>query len=180
MNDTVAVALVTGGSTLVAAVVSSWLALRAAGRQAQTQRLQASEERLEARAMAQRGIRREVYRKFLEQASETRRLVFALRTSADLDQAEFDAAAGQAREAIRELAAVEPLIMLEGPEPVIDAAEKVVAALRHEHSAARALYLDRRPGPWQNYEEAQAQRIQALRDLWTTARKALGSDISTA
>ncbi|MFF3459513.1 hypothetical protein ACFYXH_35400 [Streptomyces sp. NPDC002730] len=73
------------------------------------------------------------------------RFVFALRPSADLAHEEFESAARRAREAIGELSAVEALITLEGPAEMTDAAEKVISALRYEHSAARALHLDNGP-----------------------------------
>ncbi|MGW3957698.1 hypothetical protein ACWEKM_44055 [Streptomyces sp. NPDC004752] len=179
MNDTVAVALVTGGSTLLAAATSSWFAMRAVGRQAAQQLRSAREDRAESRAAGQREVRREVYRQFLQQALEAARCVFALRPSADLAQGEFESAARRAREAIGQLSAVEALVMLEGPEEMTDTAEKVISALRYEHSAARALHLDKGPKQWHSYEDAFAQRIQSLRDLATSARAALGADIST-
>ncbi|MFD6331257.1 hypothetical protein ACFWGI_17005 [Streptomyces niveus] len=180
MNDTVAVALVTGGSTLLASATSGWLAMRAVGRQAALQLRTAREDRVESRAAGQREIRRELYRRFLQQATDAAKCVFALRPSTQLAREEFEPAARQAREAIGELSAVEALIMLEGPQEMTDAAEKVINALRYEHSAARALHLDKGSKQWQSYEEAFAQRIQSLRDLATSARAALGADISTS
>ncbi|MGW3943000.1 hypothetical protein [Streptomyces phaeochromogenes] len=180
MNDTVAIALVTGGFTLLASATSSWFAMRATGRQAAQQLRIAQEDRADSRAASQREVRRELYRRFLQQALDAARCVFALRPSADLAHEEFDSAARRAREAIGELSAVEALITLKGPEEMTDAAEKVISALRYEHSAARALRLDKGPKQWQRYEEAFAQRIQSLRDLAARARAALGADISTS
>ena len=170
MTETVVVAIITAASTLVAAALGSlltaYVSLRST-RDAQAQRRR-SEHRL---------ARRDAYVRFLTDAIATAAALRSARVS-DLPEAEFRVRYESAERALMELIPVHSLVIVEGPDELGRAANKVRAALGEELGFIREVRQQLKPES--ALRDARDQRAQAVGEMAVKAREALGGDVDTS
>jgi hypothetical protein len=176
MNQTVAVAIVTGIAALGGAGLTAWINLRNSRLQAEHQLTVAREERSERRTAAHRTARRDAYTGFLTAALTAVQKI----TQAEgrgLTDDEYQTRWMAAQTAVNQTLQAHAVLSIEGPEKVARASQQLRAILFSELRTLRAVRRGDKPAS--ALAEASKQRKSAVDSLTATAREALGGDIST-
>ncbi|MDI2128815.1 hypothetical protein [Yinghuangia seranimata] len=160
MNDTVAVALITSLSTLIAGGLAGLVSWLLTGRQLRHAGELAQRERAEARSGRLREGRREAYERFLVRVDEAYRALDNSWTQAPLTE---PADGFTARRAVDEALV---RVQLEGPEPVAAAAHLVTRSVGDEFRKLRRLIADH-----QGEQRSAAAVDAALRTAVLEARR---------
>lgn len=181
MNITVAVGLITAGSTLSAGIIASVTTLKVQGKQLGAQNILAANERAEGLSDKHRAIRREAYVQLLTKLDEVDRMIGAC-WSEDTASRPSDSRIDAAQDSLRSLDTPANIVRMEGPESVTTAAAAaqiafkgdLVAMLKvarnhiDDISNSRLSSLDP-----EAYRESYRNRLQARNKLIDAARTAL-------
>ncbi|HEY6706738.1 MAG TPA: hypothetical protein VJB61_03980, partial [Actinomycetota bacterium] len=135
------------------------------------------EERADQRTAEHRRARRDAYVRFLSQALDATAVVRSVRAPG-LSDAEFEVRRAAANDALDGLIPAHGLVLLEGPDELMESVQDVRDTLSTELALIRAV----RQGSKSDGElwEARTARASAAGAMAEKARMALGGDIDTA
>lgn len=133
MNITVAVGLITAGSTLAGGLIASITSLKSQGKQLREQNAQLKAERLERHDAERRSIRRKAYMEFLNQLDKMDNLIDIWWPETTLIKYDIVKAEGNISDVTMAFGVLENLmniVSLEGPEAVEVAAKNATTVIK--------------------------------------------------
>lgn len=180
MNITVAVGLITAGSTLAGGLIASITSLKTQGKQLREQNVLLKAEREERQNAERRRIRREAYTGFLNQLDKVDELVDIWWPETTSTKSEFIKSEGNISDVTKAMVALENLmniVSLEGPEAAKLAATDAAMTFKDSFSGLLTEALKAKEGnvalDADKSDQCNTARMEAKAAFIEAARKAL-------